>query len=597
MPKFNPENPDDPQFRPQFPLSQEAMRRIASHSQQVMRSAGTGEENDLGAGMGHQSGAELMPESFWARLTTPAQDAHTPLYSFCEVQDDGTGKGWTPPNSPIQGLYQAHEVNNDATLSIPGPPKNLQGTPAGTSLYYVVTAVWTKDGTDYQSGLSNEVGTTGGGGTLTWSAPDPAVGFALTGFKIWRSFPGQPGVECFLVATVSGSTLTYTDTGGGSFLMPIAGGTAGPIVRMYTKSIRAMYKFDSTNSADATMLAWVEATTSTPTQVFLGRTVTDATLNGTTTITSATANFTSADIGATLIGTGIPGSTTISSVTNSTTAIANNSMSAGTNVAVQIVTGSIKAYAATIETESTKTGAWSAGQTVWLQQANDSAWLPLVGGQEPVSVPVVSGKIYQCRYFGTDDNNTPIWTVAGHGITVTDGSTTVTEATTVKFLNATVANPTAGEADVTIGFSNNSAQTTGITGSWALTNASWTTYPNLSLTVPAAGTYLLWATVSVIVTDPSGAANAAVASIVLYDSTNAAQIGPAVICAGFNNQSTTNGYTQNGSGTVLWPHTCTGSFSLTFQAFLSAVGSGAASVMAADSSGTGCTSLGYLRIG
>src|SRR4249919_15806 len=51
------------------------------------------------------------------------------------------------------------------------------------------------------------------------------------------------------------------------------------------------------------------------------RTVTDAVLNSTTTVTSATAAFTAADVGAYLIATGVPSSTTIASVTNATTVV------------------------------------------------------------------------------------------------------------------------------------------------------------------------------------------------------------------------------------------------------------------------------------
>jgi hypothetical protein len=53
-----------------------------------------------------------------------------------------------------------------------------------------------------------------------------------------------------------------------------------------------------------------------------GTTVNDgATTNASTTVTSATANFTSADIGRTISGTGIPGGATITSVTNATTVV------------------------------------------------------------------------------------------------------------------------------------------------------------------------------------------------------------------------------------------------------------------------------------
>lgn len=51
------------------------------------------------------------------------------------------------------------------------------------------------------------------------------------------------------------------------------------------------------------------------------RTFSDAVLNSTTTLTSATGSFTSSDVGRNISGTGIPANTSVSSVTNSTTVI------------------------------------------------------------------------------------------------------------------------------------------------------------------------------------------------------------------------------------------------------------------------------------
>lgn len=54
---------------------------------------------------------------------------------------------------------------------------------------------------------------------------------------------------------------------------------------------------------------------------YVPRTVTDGVTNGTTTITSATANFASTDVGIRVTGTNIPSGATIASVTNATTAV------------------------------------------------------------------------------------------------------------------------------------------------------------------------------------------------------------------------------------------------------------------------------------
>jgi hypothetical protein len=52
-----------------------------------------------------------------------------------------------------------------------------------------------------------------------------------------------------------------------------------------------------------------------------GRSVTDAVLNSTSTVTSATAGFTASDVGRSVAGTGIPGGATIAAVTNATTIV------------------------------------------------------------------------------------------------------------------------------------------------------------------------------------------------------------------------------------------------------------------------------------
>lgn len=58
------------------------------------------------------------------------------------------------------------------------------------------------------------------------------------------------------------------------------------------------------------------------------RSVSDGVLNSSTTVTSATAAFTSADVGASISGTGIPVNATISSVTNGTTVVISSAATA-----------------------------------------------------------------------------------------------------------------------------------------------------------------------------------------------------------------------------------------------------------------------------
>src|SRR5438445_7675663 len=73
------------------------------------------------------------------------------------------------------------------------------------------------------------------------------------------------------------------------------------------------------------------------------RTVTDGALNSTTTITSATAAFATADVGAQVIGIGIPAGATIASVTNATTAVLSVAATAtSTGVSLQICLDTIR---------------------------------------------------------------------------------------------------------------------------------------------------------------------------------------------------------------------------------------------------------------
>lgn len=358
MPKFNPDPPFKPTFRPQFKLRPEDMRRMEQQAADATRDAATGELNDIGAGMGNQAGPDLMPDEFWARIYAPPTDLQKgpALYSFVEVLDDGSGSAWIPATPPFRGISNAHEGNNNLSVPVAGPPLGLVGLPVGQSFVYVVTSTWTSvaTGQTYQSGESNEVSTTGGA-TLTWAPPASVAGYILSGYQIWRGT--IPGGENVLVASVAANINTYTDGGGGSFGLPIPGGNVGPIVRMATHSAWDFYKF--TYNAQNSPLAYVQPTTTTPSTVVLGRTITDAILNGTTTLVSPQqANFTAKDVGAVLVGTGIPGGTTIFSVTNGTTITMTASASAGVDVTVNIETGSIKGYSSVANYPDPVSGAW-----------------------------------------------------------------------------------------------------------------------------------------------------------------------------------------------------------------------------------------------
>lgn len=91
------------------------------------------------------------------------------------------------------------------------------------------------------------------------------------------------------------------------------------------------------------------------------RTVTDGVLAASTTVTSATASFTSADVGAAISGGTIPANSTISSVTNSTTVIISAAASgSATGVTLTIVRTTALASGA-LNTALTSAFAASAG--------------------------------------------------------------------------------------------------------------------------------------------------------------------------------------------------------------------------------------------
>lgn len=116
---------------------------------------------------------------------------------------------------------------------------------------------------------------------------------------------------------------------------------------------------------------WVRETT---------RTIADAVLNSTTTITSATAAFTVADVGSLVIGTGLTLGTTIASVTNGTTAVLSAAATAtASGVAVQITTNTIRTPAS----KDVNTGACSGRAGYWLNVGQGNT--PMVAGSPGIN--------------------------------------------------------------------------------------------------------------------------------------------------------------------------------------------------------------------
>ena len=106
------------------------------------------------------------------------------------------------------------------------------------------------------------------------------------------------------------------------------------------------------------------------------RSVTDGVLNSTTTVTSATAAFTSADVGSAITGTGIPAGATIASVTNATTVVISAAATAtATGVTLTISDEAVgTGYTAGGLALSSKTVTYTAGSNVLALDCADLSW-------------------------------------------------------------------------------------------------------------------------------------------------------------------------------------------------------------------------------
>lgn len=220
-----------------------------------------GFSDDIGGPGGGQGSLNSMLFAFWARLTTPPQDitSNDPnlnsLYSFVEVQDDGSGTNWVSVPGVMFGAYLAQSLDKSRNISVPLPPSNLSGgdgLDAGSingPVFYSITALYTDINTgttDLQSSVSTElpVGGSGSGSVeLSWNKPDAADGYILTGYQIWRGLNSNN--EDHLVTTINDPTvLSYTDTGGYKDIGgPQFGGNAGPVVLMSPYSGWSYFKF------------------------------------------------------------------------------------------------------------------------------------------------------------------------------------------------------------------------------------------------------------------------------------------------------------------------------------------------------------------
>jgi len=175
-------------------------------------------------------------------------------------------------------------------------------------------------------------------------------------------------------------------------------------------------------------VAIIKPTTATSSTIQLGRQVTDGVLtSGSTTLTSATAAFTSADNGATAIGTGIPAGATLTFVNATTATLSAAATASGTGVTVTIQSGTATGYAGNMENWSTLNGTWTDSTAAWFIGAN---------GETPTA-----NTRYLCKQIGADAAGVTIWSddISGAGVPSNCGGIVLT-SDFVMALNSTVQN-------------------------------------------------------------------------------------------------------------------------------------------------------------
>jgi hypothetical protein len=320
--------------------------------------------------------------------------------------------------------------------------------------------------------------------------------------------------------------------------------------------------------------------------IYSQRTVGDGVLNGTTTLTSATASFTSADVGQPISGVGIPGGMTISSVTNATTVV----MSAAATILATNVTVAI-GQATTISSVGSSTSA-TMSKAALSNQTNDAidiatgtiqayaaqiaTWSNLTGGwslgssvwlYEDNGNPPISGGRYHCRLLGADDTGKAIW----------DYGRPVSAPASIASL----------PGDVTL---------TPSTGGPNSLIQNWATLPGMSLTL-GPGTYLIWANVTgeLETSDPD-----ADIGFMVFDTTNSLQVGNITMCVASGGSVTSGalGLENDATGTLVTVYTSTQPFTLTVLAACwdtTNVGSTTATIHS-GSNLEGGTSIGAMKI-
>ena len=176
------------------------------------------------------------------------------------------------------------------------------------------------------------------------------------------------------------------------------------------------------SSAKDNSLAWVKVNNAATGQtIYLGRSITDGVLNGTTTLTSQTASFSSNDVGDLLIGTGIPSNTTISAFVNSTTVtMSHAATTSATNVHVTIVDGVTLGFAASVQDWVQPTGVLPGQWSFAGGGGNSACWFLSANSPDPANPATVSPhnqfpftfssqEALLCEQVGIDVSGVPIF--------------------------------------------------------------------------------------------------------------------------------------------------------------------------------------------
>lgn len=289
-------------------------------------------------------------------------------------------------------------------------PNGIGKTPTteGTGAFTTSTGVnvedligWTFDGTYYQIyPLARKLVAAASAGYTTTADTinGTTVGFFSqgnsTGAGRWFATKFVPATSY----TLGKVRLRLTKTGSPTTTMHVAiyadsgAGTPGSLVGSASTGVLASslptsegdVDFDTNAEVTAGGTYWVVYYAD-----VISRSITDAVLNGTTTVTSATANFTSADVGATLASSGnIASGTYISSVTNSTTVVISAAASvSATGVPVTIGGGNVSNYttwayqtvtstAANVSFNSSAGSTWFAGTNGTTRQCKYTTFKP-----------------------------------------------------------------------------------------------------------------------------------------------------------------------------------------------------------------------------